>query len=127
MSLTVTPSRSRLPAIRGAHPGTSAAAAPIFAADSRNSRLEIMCAPDEWLSGGYPCRRPIDHPESDELNDVIKSVVIEIDGMRRNLELLNGRADKSESESGHSPRQRGFTTAAVGEPQCDEKEHCRRQ
>src|SRR5688500_18656452 len=98
MSLTVTPPGLTVRAIRGAQAGSIAAAAPSFATDSRNSRLETTGPPDDGLSGNDPACGPINHPQRDELNDVIQSVVVEIDGMYRNLELLHGGADEGQPE-----------------------------
>src|SRR5688500_20207959 len=113
MSLTVTPPGSTVPAIRGAQAGSIAAAAPSFATDSRNSRLETTGPPDDGLRGNDLARGHINHPQRDELNDVIQSVVIEIDGMHRNLELLHGFADVGKRDTRHSPPHSGFTSAYV--------------
>src|SRR5688500_1170477 len=123
MSLTVTPPGSTVPAIRGAQAGSIAAAAPSFATDSRNSRLETTGPPDDGLRGNDPARGHINHPQRDELNDVIQSVVIEIDGMHRNLELLHGCADEGQRETSHSPPQSGFTPAPVCQNESNQKKN----
>src|SRR5918999_5568413 len=105
MSLTATFPASMAVAICGAQPGRIAAAAPALATDSRNSRLDIMRAPDDRLRGNDPLRGAVNHPQRDSLDDVVQRVVIEIQGMHSDSGLLHCRPCQNEGETGDSPRQ----------------------
>src|SRR2546423_11084324 len=106
---------------------TTAPATPALAANCRKSRRDSITPPDRWQNCGEVSGGLVNHPEADALNQVVESVVIEIDRVDYDAEPLHAGSNQSERYTGDAPGYRPFPPATVRRHKRQKQEQSRRQ